>query len=98
MAVNLGTILRVASQGLNLVAKMIHFVADVCDNSNVTVSWEFAVVMGILLAQRRFGLLCVIVTIALIVSWERGNHHQLTLGWMQLIADAQQPPAFSGMW
>ena len=88
MSVNLGTLIRGISTGWRLAAEVLDKFADVFDRPEVTVSWEFGLLLLYLLVQRRWGWIVLSVTISLIVAYERGTGNHLSLSWLSAAIDA----------
>ncbi len=83
MSLALGTILRTIAGGLWLLGDPLDFGGDVAGRSNTRVSWEFAIIIGIRVVQRRPGLIALVSTFSLIAAVERGGKLSLTLGWIR---------------
>ena len=88
MSVPLGTLLRGVSGALRLAAACADKLGAVCDAAQITVSWEFALVLGFLVFNKRWGWLALSVTISFIVAYERGASGHLSFGWISAAFDA----------
>ena len=78
--------LRGVSGGLRLFAQALEGIAVLADQAELSVSWEFAIICGILLAQKRFVWFTVVFVGSLIAAVERGEGYSLSLRWIESVS------------
>ena len=88
MAIGLGTLIRGVSLALKFVAVSFDKLAGICDSAEITVSWEFGLVLAFLTIQRRWGWIAISITLSFIIAYERGAGRHLSFGWIEAAFDA----------
>jgi hypothetical protein len=86
MSLALGDILRFIGGGLRLGSLVCEQLAKGADAANITVSWEFAAISVVLLAQKRWGWFAIVTTLSFIVAFEKGGDFSLTLRWIEHVS------------
>ena len=95
MAFLIGTVFLLLRDGLLLLSRFFEVIGLVLVKWGVTCSWEFAVIISLLILFRSKGWILVVLSLGIIFAWE-SDSQELRFGILQQIAEAFAAAVSSG--